>query len=65
MHAKTLVSFLRNSLYIIRDLRLTSFSPKDIDQVFEALILSRIRYCISVYGSDQHSIDKIDKFLLR
>lgn len=63
IHVKNLLNFLRRSIYIIRDLKLNSFSQDKIDQVFDSLILSRIRYCISVYGSDKHSLDKIDKLL--
>lgn len=63
MHCKILLNNLRRTLFTIRDLKLNSFSKHHIDQVFEALILSRIRYCISVYGSDSKSINKIDKFL--
>lgn len=63
IHCKTLLSSLRRTLFVIKDLKLNSFSTYHIDQVFEALIVSRIRYCISVYGSDSKSILKIDKFL--
>jgi len=62
-HCKILLNHLRRTLFVIRDLKLNSFSKRHIDQVFEALIISRVRYCISVYGSDSNSISKIDKFL--
>ena len=62
-HVKNLINFLRRSLYIIRDLKLNSFPQDKIDVVFDSLILSRVRYCISVYGSDKHSLNKIDNFL--
>lgn len=62
-HVNNLIKFLRRSLYIIRDLKLKLLPQEKIDLVFDALILSRIRYCISVYGSDYTSINKIDKFL--
>lgn len=62
-HVKRLLNFLRKTLYVIRDLKLNSFTQDKIDQVFDALILSRIRYGISVYGSDIHGINKIDNFL--
>jgi len=63
IHSKTLIKALRRTLYILRDLKLNSFSRKLIDEVFEALILSRIRYCISVYAADPISITRIDAFL--
>lgn len=62
-HVNNLIKFLRRSLYIIRDLKLSSVPQNKIDLVFDALILSRVRYCISVYGSDPNSITRVDKFL--
>lgn len=62
-HVKRLINLLRRSLYVIRDLRLNSFPQDSIDQVFDALIVSRVRYGISIYGSDIHALNKIDNFL--
>lgn len=64
-HCKNLIRVLKMTLYTIRDLKLNDKSIRDIDSVFQSLILSRIRYCISVYGSDRDTISKLDHFLER
>ena len=62
-HCRRLLSVLRSTLYLLKDMKLKNASIEDIHLVFESLILSRIRYCLSVYGSDTASMKKIDKFL--
>jgi len=64
-HRKRLIATLRSHLYIIRDLKLNKRSEKEIDTVFNALIISKIRYGISTYGSDIKTLDKINHFLVR
>ena len=64
-HRKRLISHLRSLLYIIRDIKLSRKTDKEIDTIFNALIISKIRYGISTYGSDSKTIDKISKFLHR
>ena len=64
-HGKRLLSNLKRTLYIIRDLKLNNFTPNSIDTVFHSLITSRIRYGLSVYGSDRAVIKKLDHFLDR
>ena len=51
-HGKHLIGNFKRVLYVIKDLQLNKFKSQDIDKVFDALILSRIRYGISIYGSD-------------
>jgi hypothetical protein len=65
LHRKKLIASLRSLLYIIRDLKLKQKTEKEIDTVFNALIISKIRYGISTYGSDTKTIDKISTFLQR
>lgn len=62
-HVISLIAKLKRSLYVIRDLKLANTRGCDIDTVFNALIISRIRYGISVYGSDPQTISKLDAFL--
>lgn len=64
-HCKSLIRCLKRNLYTLRDLKLKNYPSTDINKIFDALILSRIRYCISVYGSDNDAIRKIDMFLKR
>jgi hypothetical protein len=62
-HTKKLLSHLRSLLYLFKDLRLKQVSPKNINKIFDALIVSRIRYAISVYACDNNALKKIDAFL--
>ena len=64
-HGKRLIANLKRTLYIIRDLKLNNLSPQEIDSVFHALIISRIRYGLAVYGSDRTVIEKLNHFLDR
>ena len=65
LHRKKLLATLRSHLYIIKDLRLQNKSKKEIDTVFSAIIISKVRYGISTYASDSKSLDKINNFLVR
>ena len=62
-HAKRIVSHLRSLLYLFKDLRLKQTSNIEINRLFDALIVSRIRYGISVYACDKNALKKIDAFL--
>lgn len=62
-HVKSLITKLKRLLYVIRDLKIARTKSADIDTVFKAIIVSRIRYGISVYGSDPQTIAKLDAFL--
>ena len=62
-HCRCLLSHLRSSLYLFKDLKLSGTTIDGMHQVFESLVISRIRYGISVYGSDATSLKGIDKFL--
>lgn len=62
-HVKHLIFKLRAILYQLKDLKLNSLPMKEIDRVFQALIISKIRYGISIYGSDDHAMDKLNNFL--
>lgn len=64
-HVTVLIRSLKRSLFIIRDLQLNNFHKGDIEKVFNALIMTRIRYGISVYGCDAAALSKINKFLNR
>ena len=62
-HTKKLLSNLRSLLYLFKDLRIKRVSSEDISKIFDALIVSRIRYAISVYACDTNALKKIDTFL--
>ena len=62
-HTVKLLSHLRSLLYLLKDLRLKNVPLKDVSQIFDALIISKIRYAISVYGSDVNALRKVDTFL--
>ena len=62
-HVKALLSHSRSLLYLLKDLHLRQVPIPEVDRLFEALILSRIRYGISVYGCDRGAIKKVDTFL--
>ena len=61
-----IVSNLRRLLYTPKDLKLYG-APyiANVHFIFESLIVSRVRYGLSVYGSDPTSLRKIDRFLER
>ena len=62
-HVKRLLSHLRSLLYMFKDLRLKHTSSSEMNRLFDALIVSRIRYGISVYACDNNAMKKIDAFL--
>jgi len=62
-HAKALLSHLRSLLYLLKDLHLRHIPIHEINRLFESVILSRIRYGISVYGGDLGALKKVDAFL--
>ena len=64
-HVKALISRLRAILYMFKDLKLNNITIDEMDKVFHSLIISRIRYGLSVYGSDASSLRKLDRFLQR
>lgn len=64
-HCHRLVSNLRRQLYILRDLKLNGIPTSNIHLIFESLIISRVRYGLSIYGSDVTSLRKIERFLER
>jgi len=62
-HVHELIGRLKSSLYVLKDLRLQNVPTKHVNRMFDSIILSRIRYGISVYGSDDGAITRVDKFL--
>ena len=62
-HCKNLLSHLRSLLFLFKDLKLKRVPSFEIHQFFNAIIVSRIRYGISVYGSDAGATKTIDDFL--
>ena len=64
-HCDSLLSVLKSTLFLFNDLKIHGTPASDIYHVFEALVISRIRYGLSVYGSDTSSLCRIDKFLER
>lgn len=64
-HVTQLLRNLRRMCYIMKDMKLASATDDEIDQIFESLIISRIRYGLSIYGSDSQSLKKVDHFLGR
>lgn len=64
-HIKRIIAISKSTLYTIKDMKLHGFSIQELDLVFEALILSRIRYGICVYGSDYQAMKKLDNFLAK
>ena len=62
-HVNCLIAHCKSLLYLLRDFRLNRASIQDMDRLFRAVILSRIRYGISVYGCDRRALQKVNKFL--
>ena len=62
-HVKCLISHCKSLLYLLKDLRIHKVPIQDVEKLFNAVILSRIRYGISVYGCDQRALHKVDIFL--
>lgn len=64
-HIKRLLNSLKSTLFYLKDARLHGATIDDVNLLFESLIISRIRYGISVYGSDHNALEKMNKFLVR
>ena len=64
-HIKRLLSTLKSTLFYLKDARLHGATIDEINLLFQSLIISRIRYGISVYGSDHNALEKVNKFLVR
>jgi hypothetical protein len=64
-HVKRIIATLKSTLYFIKDMKLHGYSNKETDIIFESLIISRIRYGISVYGCDYEAIKTLDNFLIK
>jgi hypothetical protein len=62
-HCNILLSYLRSLLFLFKDLKLKCVPLRDISRCFDAIVLSRIRYGITVYGSDRGTLKRIDSFL--
>lgn len=62
-HCKHLLSCLRSLMYMFKDLQSQNVPIEDKQKVFEALVVSRIRYGLSIYGSDTSALKKVDSFL--
>ena len=46
-------------------MKINQFTTQEVDKVFDALITSRVRYGLSVYGSDHAVLKKVERFLHR
>lgn len=64
-HVKEVLRKSNKTLYVIRSLRKEGYSQKEVDHLFQTLILSRINYGISVYGSSSPELNSIQCFLDR
>ena len=62
-HVKSLLAQAQSLLYLLKDLRHNQMAMDEVNRLFEAVILSQIRYGISVYGCDDGALRKVDKFL--
>ena len=62
-HVDNLLAHCRSLLYLLKDLRIHRASIHDSDRLFDAVILSKLRYGISVYGCDRRALQKVDSFL--
>ena len=52
-------------LYILRSLRKKGLSQDEIDTLFNAIVLSKILYGLSVYGSSTSDLNTVQRFLTR
>ena len=62
-HVKNLLAHARSLIYLLKDMYHHQMSLAEVNRLFESVILSRIRYGISVYGCDANALRKIDSFL--
>ena len=62
-HGSQMLSHLRRVLYFFKDLKLRNVSLTDLHRLFDSIVVSRIRYGISVYGADHRVLKKVDSFL--
>ena len=62
-HVDNLLSQARSLLYLLKDLHRHHVPLHELDRLFDAVILSRIRYGISVYACDNRGLKRIQNFL--
>ena len=64
-HVTRLLGHLNRLTFIFRDLVCNGFPLAERSKVFEALAVSKIRYGLSIYGSDAAQLRPINVFLTR
>ena len=66
-HIQYILRQCSQRIYLLKLLRKQGFPPKQLNAVFQAIIISRIQYAISAWGSFIHGdwIHKIEAFLTR
>lgn len=62
-HVRSLLAHARSLLYLLKDLHHHRMPTDEVNRLFESVILSRIRYGLSVYGCDEGALRKVDSFL--
>ncbi|MEL7309567.1 MAG: reverse transcriptase domain-containing protein, partial [Pseudomonadota bacterium] len=62
-HVKNVLAHARSLLYLLKDMHHHQMPINEVNRLFESVILSRIRYAISVYGCDDAALRKVDRFL--
>lgn len=62
-HGKNLVKSMRRNKYLLKDLKRHNAAKAEIDLVFDSLCISKILYCLPVYGSDINVIKKLNEYL--
>ena len=62
-HVKNLLAHARSLLYLLKDMHHHCMPIDEVNRLFESVILSRVKYAISVYGCDEGALRKIDSFL--
>ncbi len=65
LHGDKLINSLSALTYIFKDLKNKRTNLNDMERVFQSIVISRVRYGISVYGSDTFVIQRHGDFLAK
>jgi hypothetical protein len=62
-HVKNILNSINKSLFVIRTLRKEGFSQAEVDHLFIAIVLPKIRNGLSVYGASKPELTTIQNLL--
>ena len=64
-HIRSKLCEANKCLYVIRSLRKEGYTQQEIDHLFNAIVLTKLFYCLSVYGASPSDLNTVQGFLTR